>query len=241
MKRFIPLLLIFVLSSMTWAQDESKEHKNQNPESDTIYKIQVRVIHAGTTGIFGNVPQELSDMRRLLTKAFKYPSYQLSNSIRLSVFGDEDAVALVYPEHYLRITPKGGAKNGEGLKLKAELFHVSEAVDSKSKLFLGNVPQLQNRNQPRSKQNEESQPTSPFMGVEEKKKGREKPLFPIVSSAVLITSESWEAFGGVPVRVDAQSQVSSNRLSTSPTSVVTGGKPAGIQKYLILGMQLEDL
>ncbi len=241
MKRFIALLLILMLSFVTWAQDQSKEQGKQSPESGTIYKIQVRVIHAGTTGIYGNVPRELSDMRQLLTKAFKYPSYQLSNSIRLSVFGDEDAVALVYPEHYLRIIPKGGTKNGQGLKLKAELFHVSEEVDSKSKLFLGNVPPLQNLNQSRSEENGDSQPASPFMGVEEKKKGREKPLFPIVSSAVLITSESWEAFGGVPVRVDAQSQVSSNRLSTSPTSVVTGGKPAGIQKYLILGMQLEDL
>ncbi|MEW6236930.1 MAG: hypothetical protein AB1656_16220 [Candidatus Omnitrophota bacterium] len=240
MKRYFFLTLFILLVHPAWSAEEAKPKESKDSGVEMVYRIQVRVIYAGKTGIFGTVPTELSDMRQVLTQYMPYPSYELSNIIRLSVFGDEEATALTFPEHYLRIIPKGAIKGERGLKVKAELYHVPAGVDSKTKYWLGN-PQQQNPTSTDQGSSSSTAPstTPPMIGFEEKSQGESKPFLPIVSSAVLLTDRDWEAFGGVPIRVNSKSEVSSTSMSSSSLSLSAGRNSVGMERFLILGMRLE--
>jgi len=133
MKRYFVLFLFIILAIPALSEEKAQSKEAKDSNAGAIYRIQVRVIYAGKTGIFGTVPAELSDMRQVLTQYMPYPSYELSNIIRLSVFGEEEATALAFPEHYLRLIPKGAITGERGLKLKAELYYVPAGADTKSK------------------------------------------------------------------------------------------------------------
>lgn len=212
-------IFFFLLTCIfTSAQDETIEENKTAPEiSDSVYYIQVRVIFSGKSGITGTVPRELQDMRNILKTSFKYPSYQLNNTIRLSVFGGEDAKALVFPNHYIRIIPKGESKSAGGLKLKAEIYEVKEGINEERFFSQGDLN---------------------LSGIKQETEGSHSRVFPVVSSAMLLTPSNWEAVGGVPVRVTSSGRVSGNSLSTSSFNSST---TSGQEKYLILGLRLEKV
>lgn len=221
MKHIFYFLIVLILCNITvQSQEETVSDAVDTTEmsafSDAVYYVQVRVIFSGNTGIVGTVPRDLRDMSAVLKTAFKYPSYELSNTIRLSVFGGEDATALVFPNHYIRIIPKSETKTQPGLKLKAEVYEVQESV-SQERFF--------------------SQGDLNLKGVKQTTEGSHSPVFPVVSSALLLTQNNWEAIGGVPVRITSAGRVSGNTLST--TSLNSSG--SGEQKYLILGLTLEKI
>ncbi|RJP22932.1 MAG: hypothetical protein C4527_20980 [Candidatus Omnitrophota bacterium] len=223
MRKLIPFILIILCWGIILEAGEKenvKEEKKTEASSSDIYYLQVRVIFAGTSGIYGSVPRELSDMHRILTRSFEYPSYELSNRIRLSLFSDEEATALVFPEHYLRIIPKGTAEEGQAVKIKAELYNIPEERAQKARVEIGERPQLYRL--------EETTPA-----------GGGKQEFPILSSALLVTQKDWQAFGGVPIRVNSTGRVRSNVMSSSSLSTAGESTAIGEQKYLILGIQLE--
>lgn len=191
------------------------------PGADRVYYLQIRVIFAGQTGIYGNVIPELTDMRETLTKNFKYPSYELANTIRLSLFGEEEATAMVFPDHYLRVIPKGAA-SGDRLKAKVELYYSPQSNETRTRLEVGEAPQ--------KVQFQEKSP-----------EGSHSPIFPIAGSAMFLDRMQWEAFGGVPARVSGSGRVSSNTLSSSPLSQPNVNPPAGASKFLILGITLDEV
>ncbi len=224
--RKLLLLIMFgslILGQSVLCSEESEKEANKNQKESTspdVYYLQIRVIYAGKTGIYGDVPRELSDMYKLLTRSFEYPSYELSNRIRLSLFSDEDITALVFPEHYLHLIPRGSTDSGESLKLKAELYHFPENRNQKARVDVLDPPKI--------------------VRLKEKlKSDRKRHDFPIMSSALLVNFKDWEAFGGVPVRVNSQGRVSSSRMSTS-TFGTRQNSALGERKYLILGIRLED-
>jgi len=221
------VLGLCLIGTLSWAGEDGKkeaaEKKKAEPSasSSEIYTLQIRVIFAGTSGNFGTVPNELSDMQTLLTKAFHYPTYEIENTIRLSVFSDEEATAVVFPDHVLRIIPKGAIAGENALKIKAELYQLPTGDATQTKLYLGNLPQV--------------------IGIEEKEKkeGQHQPVFPVMSSALRVSDRQWEAFGGVPVRVNTQGRVSANQMSSSPLTNPAESGALGMKKFLILGIQLE--
>jgi len=222
------MILFFTIYALPAATGEESEEKAKpktevkaETASDTVYYMQVRVVFAGKTGIYGNVPRELADMKSLLTQSFRYPSYELSNSIRLSLFGDEEATALVFPEHFLRVIPKGEGKDGDSLKAKVELYHVPPRQrDSRMRFNAG-------------------EPPNQIQYQEKEKEGQHSKIFPIAASAMVLTQKDWEAFGGIPVRVNTSGQVNSNTLSTM--SLNTQPSAMGRQQFLILGIRLEKV
>jgi len=232
MRKSLFFILIFICVPLVGlAQPAQTSAGNPAPATgdETIYKLQIRVIFANTTGIFGNLPQELRDMQTVLTQSFRYPAFELRNTIRLSFFGDEDATALVFPEHYIRLTPKGTAKNKNAVKIKAELFHLPPGMNTTTRYFL---PQPGNQDNPVNS-------TFPPSITQEEKSSGERPLLPIISSALLLSAQSWEAVGGVPVRVNMQERVSSNTLSTNRFNSPGASTATGEKRYLILGIKLE--
>lgn len=223
MKKYLLILMLLSYTGAFAAETEKPVKtvpKKSEASSAQVYHVQIRVIFAGTSGDYGSVPNELSDMKTVLTQGFHYPSFELSNTIRLSLFSDEEATAVVFPDHYLRLIPKG-AVGGNSLKVKAEIYHIPMDDAAKIQVYLGNLPQV--------------------VGYEEKEKeGQHRPVFPIVSSALLATAQQWEGFGGVPVRVTSQGRVNANTMSSSPLSVSGVNPTLGVQKYLILGVRLEQ-
>ncbi len=218
------LMVIWIFSAdigMTQAGEKVKSATPEIQSTNRVYYLQVRVIFAGQTGIFGNVIPELSDMRDLLTQNFKYPSYELSNTIRLSLFGDEEATALVFPDHYLRIIPKGSGKANQ-LRVKVELYFTPPQSEIRTRFQMGEIP---NQIQFQEKNKEDSH----------------SDLFPIVGSAMILMPHQWDAIGGVPVRVSTSGNVSSNTLSSSPISQSRMNAPTGASKFLILGIQLDEV
>lgn len=215
---FNSLITLFLFCACVNAQENATSTVTQEASvvSDTVYYIQVRVIFSGNTGIEGTMPRELNDMAGVLKTVFKYPSYELSNTIRLSVFGGESATALVFPNHYIRIIPKGEAKSQKGIKLKAEIYEVQSSINQEQFFAQGDLN---------------------ITGVKQTTEGSHSPVFPVVASAMLLTQNNWEAVGGMPVRVDAGGRVSGNTLSTSPNRSTSQGE----QKYLILGLTLEKI
>ncbi len=206
---FFLLLSLFILHPV---------HSTDDEDIDVI-RLQIRVIFADSTGIRGTIPSELGDMSLVLNKYFDYPSFELSNTVRLSTFSDEDAVALVFPDHYLRITPKGKAK--KGVKAKLELFHLPQNSAERARIITGganDAPKVRLDSVTRA--------------------GREGPM-PIVSSAMILDDDKWDAFGGVPVRYTSQGELKSNSLSTSGFSTSNPG-PTGRQRFLILAVRMED-
>lgn len=192
------------------------------PQDERMYTLQVRVIFADTTGIYGTVIKELADMKQVLTQSFRYPAYELVNTIRLSVLGSEEATALVFPDHYLQIIPRGSTKDGS-LKVKIELYQIPyDNKEAKTDAFAGEPPAI-------------------LRYQEREKASKEQRIFPIMASAFALSTRQWEAFGGVPVRVNAARQVRSNTLSTSSIHPPGGTSPIGSQKYLILGIKLEEM
>lgn len=227
MKKLIPLTLVAAVlwqTAFALAGESAKPAAPASPEiqaPDRVYYLQIRVVFAGTTGIFGNVVQELADMRDILTQHFSYPAYELSNTIRLSLFGNEEATALVFPEHYLRVIPKGSTK-GNRLKVKVELYHVAEGSETRTRVEIG-------------------EPSKRVQFQEKGQEGSHSTIFPIAGSAMILTPRQWDAFGGVPVRVNTQGRVSSNTLSSSPIAQPGVNASPGVQKYLILGIALEEV
>ncbi len=226
-KHLITLTIIMFLPTLSLNAHETDQVASATPAIQTVqqdqnvYYLEIRVIFAGKTGIFGNVVRELRDMKTILTKYFKYPSYELSNNIRLSLFGDEEATALVFPDHYLRVMPKGTAK-GNKLKAKVELYHVPPGRDSRTRLEVG-------------------QPGNMIQFQQKENEGSHSKIFPIAGSAMILNPKQWEAFGGVPVRVNSQNRVSSNTMSSSPITQPGVSTALGQQKYLILGIQLDEV
>ncbi len=226
-KQLITLIILLIIPIASSGAHETDKVVSATPviqatqQDQNVYYLQIRVIFAGKTGIYGNVVRELRDMKTILTKYFKYPSYELSNNIRLSLFGDEEAAALVFPDHYLRIIPKGTAK-GDKLKAKVELYHVSSERDSRTRLEVGELGKM-------------------IQFQEKEKEGSHSKLFPIAGSAMILNPKQWEAFGGVPVRVNSQGRVSSNTMSSSPINQPGVSTALGQEKYLILGIQLDEV
>ncbi len=239
-KTIFILFIALICSHSIWGQEiEQQREGSTGPE---IYHIEVRVIFADQTGIHGHVPRELIDMRRILTKRWDYPSYTLNNTIHLSLFDDEEVVAMVFPEHFLRLIPKGSASNG--LKLKAELYHAESERQLKTKVYAGRLddsvePQFDDPENPDSDVPQRF--SLPRASVEEKRKeGQHSTTFPIISSAILANEDDWEAFGGVPVFVNSQNVVQSNRLSTSSLGGRLSGQTRGDRKNLLLGIKLAE-
>ncbi len=216
----IPLLLVCMSVVAAEKAPAPVEQKAESTSAE-IYHVQVRVIFAGTTGMYGSVPRDLSDMHKILTRSFKYPSFELSNEIRLSLFSDEEVTALVFPEHYLKIIPRGTADGGEKLKVKAELYNIPEERARHLGISLGERPQRYH--------------VGEVTGSNEKKQE-----FPIMSSAMLLNEDDWDAFGGVLVRVNTQGRVRSNVMSSSPLNSSGESNTLGQQKFLILGVRLEE-
>ncbi|MDP8243960.1 MAG: hypothetical protein P9L94_07755 [Candidatus Hinthialibacter antarcticus] len=201
------LLSVFILQPLFCADDDGVD----------VFRLQVRVIFADSTGIRGALPKELGDMGLTLRKYFDYPAFELSNTIRLSTFSDEDAVALVFPDHYLRITPKGKTK--DAIKAKLELFYLPQNTAERTRITAGGV---------------DDAPKVRLDSVS--RAGRDEPM-PIISSAVLVDDRDWEAFGGVPVRYNSQGTLQSNTLSSGGFSTST--EPTGRKRYLILAVRVE--
>ncbi|MBN2325985.1 MAG: hypothetical protein JXR73_02450 [Candidatus Omnitrophica bacterium] len=214
--------LLVIASDCIAEADESVSSATPSlSKADATFYLKVRVIYAGTTGIYGSAPSDLADMTEILTRNFKYPSYELSNTIRFSFFGDEEATALVFPEHFLRILSKGATKDNR-LRVKAELYHVPEIHDLRTRAWAG----------------------EPSLGVQFQEKiqeGRHSPVFPIISSAMILHPRQWDAFGGIPIRVNAQGGVRSNSLSSRPITQAQAGSSSGVLRYLILGIQLAEI
>ena len=222
MVRLFLFMMAMAIGMTAGAADEKQESANSDKvaaASDQVFYLQVKVVFGGMTGIYGAVPQELAPMKAVLTQIFNYPSYELSNTIRLSLWGDEEASALVFPGHYIRFIPKGTAQSGRSLKVKAELYEVKDQKEYEAFATLGDIK---------------------VSGVKEKSSGeRSDRLFPIVSSALILTDANWETIGGVPVRVTSTGRVSGNTLSSSPLGQGTVPGALGQPKYLILAFQLE--
>jgi hypothetical protein len=221
----IRVILLFIILSLAingYTQEAETQTKPQISVDNNIYYIQVRVIFAGTTGIYGNVGRDLIDMRKVLNNAFKYPTYTLNNTIRLSVFSGEEADALVFPEHYLKIIPRASASDGS-LKAKIELYHIPDKNnDTRTDLYL-----------------RDPERRGGIRYQEKEKSDKKPPVFPIMSSAMAL-NQNWDAFGGVPIRVDSKNIVRSNSLSTANLSTGGSTESTGQQKYLILGIKLEE-
>lgn len=181
-----------------------------------VYTLQVRVIFAQQTGFVGRIPSELQDMGELLQTAFDFPGYQLSNTIRLSTFADEQITTLLFPGHYLHVIPRGGADGN--LAAKLELYHITEAHNQRLQAHIGNLLEDDYRLQ-----------------VEEETQPQAK-LPPVVSSALNITRDQWKAFGGTPVRVSAAGGGNSRTLSSAPLSANASSK--GRTQHLILAVRL---
>ncbi|MBI1390444.1 MAG: hypothetical protein GC154_18560 [bacterium] len=213
MKALRAFLLIVLCASICHAADEKP-----GAETVKVHHIQVRVIFADSTGQFGTVPDELRDMRDTLLAAFHYPSFELSNNIRLSTFSDEDVTALVFPDHYLRITPRGEDKSG--VKARMEMFYLPAQSGGNTRVYAGGDG-------------------SPLVRIDDKST-KDDPLMPILSSAALLNSKTWEAFGGVPVRVTTQGAVNSNTLSSNSLSSSISPMPQGRARYLIVAARLEE-
>lgn len=207
-KPFILFLLSLLVLSPAWSADDNDVD---------VFRLQIRVIFADTTGIRGTIPKELGDMAMTLRKYFDYPAFELSNSIRLSTFSDEDVVALVFPDHYLRITPKGKSK--DAIKAKLELFYLPQNSAERTRITTGGIDDA-----PKVKLDSFS------------RAGRDEPM-PIISSALVVDDKDWEAFGGVPVRYNSQGTLQSNRLSTSGFSTST--EPTGRKRFFILAVKME--
>lgn len=216
-------LMVFA-SGYAPGEDSKKAVASASPEIqavDRVYYLRVRVIFAGRTGFLGEVIPELADMKAVLTQNFNYPSYELSNTIRLSLFGDEEATALAFPDHYLRVIPKGSTK-GNRLKVKVELYYVPQGSDTRTRVTTGEPPRV-------------------VQFQTESKEGSHSELFPIAGSAMILELKQWDAFGGVPVRVGAGGTVSSNTLSSSPITQPGNNTAPGASKFLILGISLDDV
>ena len=196
----------------------SPEPARDTPAGDRVFTFHVRVIFGSATGFPGYVANELADMKSLLTENFDYGSYERSNTIRLSLFDGEEATALVFPEHYVRILPKGVTSDGR-LRVKVELYHVNAEIESKTKAYVGLPPNL--------------------LSYQENE-GRHSPVFPIAASALILTPRRWEVFGGVPVRVNTQGRVSATTPSTSPFRSPAVSQALGAPRYLILGIQMAE-
>ena len=207
-KLFIFLLLSAVLLGPAWSVDD---------DGADVFRLQVRVIFADSTGIRGTIPKELGDMGLTLRKYFDYPAFELSNTIRLSTFSDEDVVALVFPDHYLRIIPKGKTK--DAIKAKLELFYLPQNSAERTRITTGGVDD------------------APKVRLDSfSRAGRDGPM-PIISSAVVVGDKEWEAFGGVPVRYNSQGTLQSNTLSSGGFSIST--EPTGRKRFLILAVKME--
>lgn len=211
---------------------ETTPTKDQSSPGEELYFIQIRVILAGTTGIVGTVPAELSDMKERLLQSFRYPAYTLWNTVRLSFFGNEETAAMLFPDHYIRLIPKGRAQNGGGIKIKAEVYYLPPENNTTTKFYLpgSTIPQPgQTITHP------------PIVGLESSPQQHQlpQPLLPIVSSALILKSNTWESVGGIPVRVNAQDQVRSSHLSSSPIPSAGQNTALGQTKFLILGLQHE--
>ncbi len=211
--------LLFLFGLVAPAMSEEKASPAE-PAGERAYALQVRVIFGSSTGIQGDLTDDLTDMKELLLKNFQYPAYKRSNTIRLSLFGEEEATALLFPEHYLRVISKGVTKDGR-LRVKVELYQVNPEEDSKTKVYVGVPPSV-------------------VAYQEKEKEGSHSPVFPIAASALMLAPRRWEAFGGVPVRVNTQGRVSSNTMSTSPLRSPAVSPALGAPKYLILGIQMEE-
>ncbi len=234
-------LLIILLCGGAFAQEANPDSERRE-RSDQIYRLQLRVIFAGKTGFYGTVPPQLADMQGLLTSSFQFASYQLAYTIRLSLFSDEEISARIFPEHYVRVIPKGTAQEGEALKAKIEIYHVPPQDNSETRYFLGTRLKSNREEEPERqierRRDREADDSFPVMGVEEtiKKQGK-KPLFPLMSAAAILTKKDWEAFGGVSIRLNNRNEPSSNTLSAG--SSLQGGGTTGVEKHLIVGVKLE--
>ena len=211
---------VFVCGLPVLAAGAEKSPPAPDPAGERVFSLQVRVIFGSSTGIQGDLGDDLTDMKELLLENFQYPAYERSNTIRLSLFGEEEATALVFPDHYLRVISKGVTKDGR-LRVKVELYQVSPEEDSKTKVYVGVPPNV-------------------ISYQEKEKEGSHSPVFPIAASAMILAPRRWEAFGGVPIRVNAQGRVSSNTMSTSPFRSPAVSPALGAPKYLILGIQMEE-
>lgn len=208
---------LFILTGLL-SQAEGAEKSPPEPAGERVFSLQVRVIFGSSTGIQGDLADDLRDMKEVLLENFQYPFYERTNMIRLILFGEEEATALVFPDHYLRVIAKGVTQDGR-LRVKVELYQVSAEEDSKTKVYVG-VP--------------------PSVVSYQEKEGSHSPVFPIAASALILAPRRWEAFGGVPIRVNAQGRVSSNTMSTSPLRSPAVSPALGAPKYLILGFRMEE-
>lgn len=247
-RQFLLAALFILLAGLpAWAQEKSdprrievpEVEKNQSYPSNGIHHLSVRVIFAGQTGFVGDVPKELADMKPLLTQAFQYPGYTLSNTIRLSLLDDEEVVAQVFPNHFLRILPKGNIDGG--IKIKAELYNAPAEDSLRAQLYV-NAPNLNTGKKDSAAEPESEnkpQPPQPLLGFNDRTEGKHSVLFPILSSAAAVTPQQWEAFGGVSVSVSGQDAVQSNVLSSSGFGAQST-QTRGAKKFLILGLKLEE-
>lgn len=217
MMRTVSLLLYPVLAvTMAFGDTTAKP-----TTSDSIYSIDIRVIFADTTGIVGTVPMDLMDIGFDLKQTFDYGSYALWNQISLNVFGDDHASALVFPDHYLTVEARGETGSGD-LKAQVEIVHVPQRDERRSRTNIGNLLEDDLR-----------------FEIDERT-GRPQRLMPIIRSAALLEEGEWSLFGGIPVRVNSQRQISGNRISSSPLSSDTT-RPVGRERYLILAVQLNEV
>lgn len=210
-------LLAFVLFTGIAMQVHAQEAE-ADAIGDTLYRLTVRVIFADTTGIKGTVPRELLDISAMLKQRYDYGTYELWNTVRLQVFDGDHATALVFPDHYLTLTTRGETADG-GLKAQVEIVHVPPTASQNVRVNVGRLLEDNVRIQL------------------DEGSGEAKTLMPIVRSAALLEDDAWESFGGIPVRVTSQRQVSGNRLSTS--TLTESSRAIGRERFLILAIQQE--
>lgn len=245
LRRFLPAMLLNMFLALAVFADETglpqkslsvdvpvvqKKREYPNPQ---IYHISVRVILGQQTGIYGNVPRELDDMKESFAENLRYPGYELVNTIRLSVFAEDEAVAMIFPDYYLRLIPKGDLGNGQGLKIKAEIYNAPNEEELHTRIYLNagraGGGSLNARNA-----------ANPVISVEDRvREGQHSIVFPILGSAAVVRPGRWETFGGVPIFVTGNDSVRTNRLSSAPLN--TQRETSGTKKFLILGIQLQGV
>lgn len=181
--------------------------------TEAVHNIEIRVIFGGETGFRGHAPRELRDMGETLTGRFDYASYELSNRMRLGLMDGEEARALLFPNHYLRLIPKGGA--ADGLRVVAEIYEIGPNRGEDWFMTTGDIE---------------------VAGIRREGELRTDRELPVLASAMVLNGREWETIGGIPVRVNAAGEAAAYR-STGTPGFREG--PAGRRKFLILGMKIE--
>ncbi|MGI6457505.1 MAG: hypothetical protein ACOX5R_18060 [bacterium] len=235
---FTCVLILLFITNLTGLAQEVKTSPLPEPVpkpfvAEGVYHISVRVIFGIETGIVGTIPRNLRDMSTLLKEGFSYPGYELVNTIRLSVLENEDAIARVFPDYYLRIIAKGKITENQALRAKAELYQVPNEQNLHTRLYID--PDADKQNSPIGS----STTKIPLLSLEERyPEGQHAPVFPILSSAIVLQKAQWEVFGGVAVNISANLESDGNRFGDTPLN--SGITTSGRKKYLILGMKLLD-